>query len=625
MDGLRIIVEDQPDYTFPDVVVRPDGYLNLPKFGNVKADGRSVMQLQSDLRLRIKKWFRHPERLTVTLLRPRVEPPQLASVLGNAVKAGRPDVGDGTTLTDVLAMVGGLNTRLEQVKATLTRSGKPPLALDLAEAMAKPQSKANVVIHDGDVVTFDQIDPETITINGDVTRPGTYAMRKVPSLAATAYEVSLKPTFSELIAEAGGLRDPTPATPIDFQQDFTGFLLRDGKKTQLRVLDAVLHRDDTANVDLKAGDSLYVSAVEIPPLKITIDGQVKNPGTLEIEEGSGVLQAIAKAGGLTQPPDTVVTTIARGGKSISVDLVKAAFDPQANIQLLKDDLVMVREPEIVRVGLAGNWQKTAPLRLKVGSRLLDAVAAVGGLTSKPEWTRIGLSRVINGEPKILTVDAGGLLNLELSQNVVLQDGDIVTATDIEPAPPQRKMTIFVSGEVAKPSYYDMEQGLSLADAITVAGGPTKEAALTQVKVVRGDGEHTVDMYDAVINGKKDNEFKLQDNDRIVVPTNTSRVLVWEAVNRAGKVTIPEKGNFTVMDAIDKAGGFKDHAKTKEILVYHPTGNNQFRETRLAMNKGIPSSLAQLQDGDIVYVPQGKAPTSPMSNLGPVLGILGFLR
>jgi protein involved in polysaccharide export with SLBB domain len=625
MDGLRIIVEDQPDYTFPDIVVRPDGSLNLPKFGSVKADGLTVLQLQSELRRRIKKWFRHPERLTVTLTRPRIDPPDLASVLGNAVKAGRPDVGDGTPLTDVLAMVGGIATRPDQVKATLTRPGKSQITIDLAQALAQPQSKANITIYRDDVLTIDQIDPETITINGDVARPGTYAMRKVPSLAATAYEISLKPSFAELIAEAGGLRDPTPATPIDFQQDFTGFLMRDGKKSELRVLDAVLHRDDTANIPLKAGDTVYVSAVEIPALKVTIDGQVKNPGTIEIDEGSGVLQAIAKAGGLSQPPDTVVTSIARGGKSISVDLVKAAFDPQANIPLVKDDLIMVREPEIVRVSFAGNWTKTAPLRLPVGSRLLDAVAAVGGLTSKPEWTRIALSRVINGEPKILTVDPTGLLNQELSQNVLLQDQDFVTATDIEPAPPKRKMTVFISGEVAKPSYYDMEQGLSLADAITVAGGPNKEAALTQVKVVRADGEHTVDMYDAVINGAKGLDFKLQDNDRIVVPKNNNRVLVWDAVNHSGTVLIPERGAFTVLEAINQAGGFKDYAKTKEIAVLHPIGKGQYSQTNIEMAKGLPSSLAPLQNGDIVYVPQGKAPKSPMSTLAPMLGILGFLR
>jgi polysaccharide export outer membrane protein len=46
--------------------------------------------------------------------------------------------------------------------------------------------------------------------------------------------------------------------------------------------------------------SVAVTAEEVQPVRVSVIGEVANPGTFEVQSGSGVLRALAMSGGLTE-------------------------------------------------------------------------------------------------------------------------------------------------------------------------------------------------------------------------------------------------------------------------------------------------------------------------------------
>ncbi len=98
-------------------IVLPDGQISLPLVGSVRAAGRSLAQVQSDLASRLAPNFASPPTVFVTLsaLAERVPSTPAATrtidifVLGAANAPGKVEVKPGTTLLQALAQAGGVS------------------------------------------------------------------------------------------------------------------------------------------------------------------------------------------------------------------------------------------------------------------------------------------------------------------------------------------------------------------------------------------------------------------------------------------------------------------------------------------------------------------------------------
>ena len=67
---------------------------------------------------------------------------------------------------------------------------------------------------------------------------------------------------------------------------------------------------------------------------------------------------------------------------------------------------------------------------------------------------------------------------ELSRNVVLEDGDTIYVPRFDPT------RLYVSGEVRNPGAYSVPEGTTVLQAMTLAGGPTENAALNRIRIFR---------------------------------------------------------------------------------------------------------------------------------------------
>lgn len=626
-DVLSITVLRHPELSSEQVSVPASGRIDLPEAGGILVTGKTTSQLAAAIRRALRRTMVAPE-VTVSLRQART---RRLFVLGAVAKPGVYDIRPNWRVTEALAAAGGLPGRADETTATLARAGGQPVSIDLEAILDNPASPQNRPLLPDDVLLLQALEAKRITVSGDVLKPDVYPLRRAPRLL-------------DALNAAGGLRQRSSAT--------RGFLLRGGKRIELALADAVDLRDSRANIALQNGDLLTLEG--IPPLRVTVTGPfVRNAGNFDLAPDAGVVQAIAQAGGLTVPAEQVVASVRRGGQVLAIDLARAAVDPAADVALQSGDAVLINEPQIIRVQVTGQVNRPGPLRLPPNTPVLDAISSAGGLSVKPESARINILRnpsragsavatLAGATPAVATagaapfaapfsddrlalqVDPVALLTLsDLRQNTRLQDGDLISVTQIQSA------IVTISGEVARPGPYEVREGEGIPELIARAGGQTPEALLSRVAVQRGGQVRAEDVYDAVRTGGKSNA-SLQAGDFVVVPRNEARVIVMQAVARPGSYAIPENRTLTVTDALSLAGGPRDRAAIKQVALLRPNpkAENGVERRIIALDKIYKGDLSEniaLRNGDVIYVPEASTKGSPFGALGQIIGTLTGLR
>ncbi len=128
--------------------------------------------------------------------------------------------------------------------------------------------------------------------------------------------------------------------------------------------------------------------------------------------------------------------------------------------------------------------------------------------------------VIEGESdyEVVTANIGGILRGRLDHNIIIQPGDVVY---VPPAD-----VFYVAGEVKAPGQFQLRQGITLRQAISLAGGYHFKAKLDKVVIFRTDpvtGKFTEAPVDigAVMSGKKE-DIPILANDVIWVPSSAMK-------------------------------------------------------------------------------------------------------
>jgi polysaccharide biosynthesis/export protein len=117
-----------------------------------------------------------------------------------------------------------------------------------------------------------------VSVVGEVQSPG-------------RYPVTPQTTIVDLLAQAGGVKETGSDTGYVVHTDESGQVSRN--PINLNVANDI---QDTSTWVLLGGDSLIVPRAE----QFSIEGEVTTPGRYRIEPGMTVIQAIARAGGITQ-------------------------------------------------------------------------------------------------------------------------------------------------------------------------------------------------------------------------------------------------------------------------------------------------------------------------------------
>ena len=173
----------------------------------------------------------------------------------------------------------------------------------------------------------------------------------------------------------------------------------------------------------------------------------------------------------------------------------------------------------------------------------------------------------------------------------------------------RTIRVYVVGDVQRPGGYDISSLASPLSALSAAGGPTAIGSLRTLKHYRGKKLiDTIDLYDFLLRGGRDNDDRLQLGDTLLVPAAGPQVAIWGAVKRPAIYELKEETNLAAL--LEDAGGVTVAASLKHISVERIDAN-QLRETisiDSTANEQETISKFAVKDGDRIHV----APIAPYS-------------
>jgi protein involved in polysaccharide export with SLBB domain len=256
---------------------------------------------------------------------------------------------------------------------------------------------------------------------------------------------------------------------------------------------ALLDSVPEANIGLAPRDRVYVfhraHFRDIP--RVTVRGEVRSPGLYEFKKDMRILDLVLAAGGLTSDAWLGEAELFRTEPhTMQVDRISTnlgrviANDPSENIVLWDMDEFAVhsvwefREEDTVEVLGEVNAPGTYPLSR--GMRVGDLIFAGGNLRETAYRQEAELTRyeVIDGERRELhhvIIDLQALLAGESEADLELVAYDRLLIRRITNW--RRDEVVQVSGEVAFPGSYPIEEGERLSDLIGRFGGFLEDAYL----------------------------------------------------------------------------------------------------------------------------------------------------
>ena len=167
-----------------------------------------------------------------------------------------------------------------------------------------------------------------------------------------------------------------------------------------------------------------------------------------------------------------------------------------------------------RVVILGQVRMPGVLQFDTMPNLLEALARAGGIVSSDASANVTHCAIIRGRDRVAWIDLRGLLqDADLSLNIRLQPNDLVFIPDRGDQP------IYVLGQVAKPGLFRWKAGMTLIDAIGLAGGATRDANAMVHVASPGRGLRSEVSLDEASRGVKGHNVVLQGGDIVYLTTS----------------------------------------------------------------------------------------------------------
>lgn len=463
-------------------------------------------------------------------------------------------------------------------------------------------------------VSVSKVRNNQVFVNGEVARPGAYA-------------VSASGTVMNALYQAGG---PTE------RGHFRGVrIMRAGRLVAtLDLYDYLLGGDTRNDVRLEHGDVVFVPPRE---RRVTVLGQVLRPAMYDLDEGEGLREAIAMAGGVSAEADVTRALIERvlpplerssSGRDrtvITVDL-RQVLGPNASatFRLEADDRITifpVTQPVRNRITLRGNVWRPGTYELDSGMTLGSLIRSAGGPKPDTYLERVHIMRLLPDSTRRLVT--GSLT--PGAADVPLVEFDEVTVYSLTGFRPPRRISVF--GMVQKPGQIDYRDSMRLLDAVILAGGLRDEAYLLEAEISRLPRERDANTLAEVIHVPLDSAFVIDEAGRLARPAGSHardpvltpydnvfirRLPGWELqrnVRITGEVRFPGRYSLTrrderLSDLVERAGGFTAGAYVSGVQFYRRearAGRVGIDLARVMRDPGFRDNLILLE-GDSIHIP-----------------------
>jgi polysaccharide biosynthesis/export protein len=488
-----------------------------------------------------------------------------------------------SNLIYALAKAGGVK-HSGSLRTIRVRRGNQNLNVDFYEfLMQGTVDDSKLRLRNGDVI-FVPLKRKEVTIQGEVRRPGIYALHET-----TAEDLD------KLLDFAGGALATAATDRL--------LIRRTEPNIGQRTLSINLNAERAAGRRVVLQDADVVTLVPTNTVRrdfVTLRGHgIPVPGEYQFKPGTRVNELLAAAGGLMPDAYLERADLRRMGADMRSSFTQinlrlaAQADPAHNIIVeALDDIVVYSVRDIEggdgTVILRGHVKSAGEVPLARGMRLYDLLFARAGLQDSDFMRdtylpRADVIRIVPGSTRteLITFDLGKLLGGDASQNLELRADDEIVIYD-RGAVLGAARTVTLSGHAKVPGNHPLLQGMRVLDLLRTAGGfedPDfrREAYLPRADVWRrrGLGDRVerelmrVDLA-AALRGDQTQNLLLESGDEVVVYAarnfaEARTVEVAGAVNKPG--TFELASNMTLGDLLIQAGGLKDMADTETAELF----------------------------------------------------------
>ncbi|HHX8565993.1 SLBB domain-containing protein [Vibrio sp. RM-44-3] len=311
--------------------------------------------------------------------------------------------------------------------------------------------------------------PQIAEVFGEVKHPG-------------RYPITPRMTVSTLIEAAGGLT--YNAFTINAELARTAINSAD-ERTYIDVERIDLRKaiQGSASDDAVIVGRDRLNILEKPNVKlqstVTLQGEVRFPGTYTVRQGETLSELLDRAGGLTE-----------------------FAHPQGAI--FTREALRLQEQKLLN-------QYAADMRKETAKKTFRADSNIGSVISDPEKTLAFVEEASRSKALgRMVVQLNRILKGERSADFMLEDGDFLFV-------PTFRNTVSIMGEVQVPITYLLDNKLDVDDYLNKAGGAKKQADEDRIFVVRADGSVYKPSSGYWFGNNKEG---LKAGDTIVVPIDT---------------------------------------------------------------------------------------------------------
>ena len=527
-----------------DYLVPPDGSLSLPMIGGVSVLGLTMEEAAEAIANAYLRFFKYPQ-IGVSLL--SISPLGI-SIAGEVNSPGsyimplqnlREHRGiEFPTVARAIEQFEGVSISADlsrvQVRRRQSNGQDQAIYLNLLDFILAGDLSQNITLRDGDTIfipTKDEVNlleirqlalanfaidlnmPRTITVIGEVTRPGPYVIKGGDTIGGNkpfAGRADGLPTVSRALQLAGGVTRSADIGQIQIrrttktgrQQLFTIDLwefLQAGDVTQ----DTILQDGDTIVIPtttnlsqteiLEIAKSSFAADLNTPST-VTVVGEVSRPGTIVVQGGDTVGVNTQFAGQNEGLPTLTRLLQLAGGVTRSADIRSVEIRRRSR----------TGADRVIDVNL---WEF-----LQTGDRDIDPILEDGDTIVIPTATNLSQTEIL----EIAKSSFAAELNTPRTVTVV---GEV-----------SRPGTIVIGGGDTvgvNTQFAGRDEGLpTLTRLLQLAGGVTRSADIRSIKIRRrsrtgAERVINVNLWEFLQTGDRDIDPMLEDGDTIVIPLATN--------------------------------------------------------------------------------------------------------
>jgi protein involved in polysaccharide export with SLBB domain len=506
---------------------------------------------------------------------------RVVAVAGNVRNPAIYELKGRETLADAVRMAGGVSAfgYAQRVEVERVQNHVQRIALDANLHDAEARS---IAVNDGDLIKVFTVMPEqreVVKLDGNVNRPREYQ-----------WEIGMR--VSDLIRQGQGIRDHTFL-------DYALLKRHEGPTRITRFIrvqlgNAISDESSSANLMLEPEDTLTVYSVgelgEIPT--VSIEGEVRKPGTYPLTDGMRVQDLIYEAGGLKDNAYLEKAQLARtqvDGRTAryvywSLNLEDALYGNG-------DDNLPLRRGDELFINQAANWHRAWVVQVKGEGMRPGPYVIHGGETLASVLERCGGIRPDGYLPALILIrQSVRKMQLQNLRHASAQLQTELTRAALMPAE---------NKDQQQPNLQEKAAALQMLKNM-----------ITQTGQQQATGRIVLNVPSLAELPGSTSDIALENGDEIIIPKRPSSVNVMGEVY--GATAVAYNPALTVADYLDRAGGLTQDAEKDQILVVKANGavfsDKAYRDSRKnrifpmlpLVSGGLMS--AHLKPGDTIYVP-----------------------